>query len=140
MIVMQNKKYILMSIKPIYAEYIKSGQKTIELRRLAPHVQPGDILIIYESSPVQRITSYCEIDSITIANLDALWQVAERRACLTYNSFMTYFSNKEHGVGISLTNVRTLKSSIKLNELGERMRAPQSYRYISEEQFRQLLE
>ena len=137
---MQNKKYILMSIKPLYAEYIKSGQKTMELRRLAPHVQPGDILIIYESSPVQRITSYCDIDSITIANLDTLWQVAEKRACLTHNSFISYFANKKCGAGISLTNVHTLKSPIRLNELDEKMRAPQSYRYISEEQFRRLLD
>mgnify|MGYP001020181255 CR=1 FL=1 len=33
---MNEKKYVLMSIKPVYAELIKSGEKTVELRRVLP--------------------------------------------------------------------------------------------------------
>ena len=63
---MYDKKYVLMSIKPVYAKLIKSGQKTIELRRIAPKVKSGDILVIYESSPVKRVTAFCEIEAMVV--------------------------------------------------------------------------
>ena len=63
-VIMAEKRYLLMSIKPVYAKKIKRKEKSIELRCSSPKVSSGDILVIYESSPVQRVTAYCEIDSI----------------------------------------------------------------------------
>lgn len=135
---MQNKKYVLMSIKPVYAGLIKSGEKTIELRRIAPRVKSGDILVIYESSPVKKVTSYCEIDSIVVTEPDILWELAENTAGLTYDSFAKYFEGKLQAVGLKMGNVQMLTHPKSLSEISGNLQAPQSYRYLTEEQFREL--
>jgi len=135
---MQNKKYVLMSIKPVYAGLIKSGEKTIELRRVAPKVKSGDILVIYESSPIKKVTSYCEIDSIVIAEPNKLWEISENTAGLTYDSFEKYYKGKLQAVGLKLSKVQMLTQPKSLSEISGNLHAPQSYRYLTEEQFQEL--
>lgn len=137
---MYDKKYVLMSIKPVYAELIKSGQKKIELRRIAPKVKPGDILIIYESSPVKRITAYCEIDSIVVTEMNKLWEIAKDVAGLTYESFAKYFAGKPQASGIKLRKVQLLSTPRELSVISTDMQAPQSYRYLTQKQFQTLTE
>ena len=136
---MHDKKYVLMSIKPIYAEMIKSGKKTVELRRVAPKVRAGDILVIYESSPVKRVTSYCEIESVIIAEPDGLWEMVRNEAGLTYDSFTDYFNGKLQAVGIKLGKPQMLKDSKVLSVVSEKLQAPQSYRYLTQEQFQSIV-
>lgn len=137
---MLNKKYVLMSIKPVYAELIKSGKKTIELRRIAPKVNSGDILVIYESSPVKRITAYCEIDSVITAEQNQLWEMAQDSAGVTLDSFTNYFKGKVHAVGIKLGIPQILSTSKELIEVAADLRAPQSYRYLTQDQFKKITE
>jgi predicted transcriptional regulator len=47
---------IIMSIRPEHAFDIMSGRKTVELRRRFPeHVPTGSLILIYASSPEQRL-------------------------------------------------------------------------------------
>lgn len=137
---MAEKRYLLMSIKPVYAQKIKAKEKTIELRCSSPKVSSGDVLVIYESSPIQRITAYCEIDSIISMPPTELWEVVEEKAGIVRSAFEEYFAGKQEGVGICLKEVTTLSSPQPLSIISEDFYAPQSYRYISEEQFLRLLE
>lgn len=135
---MAEKRYLLMSIKPVYAQKIKAKEKTIELRCSSPKVSSGDILVIYESSPVQRITAYCEIESILSMPPANLWETVKEKAGITKNSFENYFSGKKEGVGICLKDVTTLSAPQPLSVISEDFCAPQSYRYISKEEFLRL--
>lgn len=137
---MHDKKYVLMSIKPVYAKLIKSGQKTIELRRIAPKVKAGDILVIYESSPVKRVTAFCEIETMIVTEPIKLWETARDSACLTHDSFAEYFEGKMQAVGIKLGKVQMLNIPKELRVISENLQAPQSYRYLTPEQFRILTE
>lgn len=137
---MRDKKYVLMSIKPVYAELIKSGQKTIELRRIAPKVNAGDILVIYESSPVKRVTSFCEIESMVVTEPSKLWEIAKNTVGLTYDSFLKYFDGKTQAVGIKLGRVERLRDPKELCVISRDLKAPQSYRYLTQEQFQTLTE
>lgn len=131
-------RYLLMSIKPVYAQKIKTKEKSIELRCSAPKVSSGDILVIYESSPVQRVTAYCEIDSIISMPPAILWEVVKERAGIDLGAFDNYFSGKKEGVGICLKDVNILSYPQPLSVISKDFCAPQSYRYISEEQFLRL--
>lgn len=135
---MNDRKYILMSIKPQYAELIKTGQKTVELRRIAPKVKPGDVLVIYESTPIQQITSFCEIDEVIIAEPNKLWKRASNAAGLSHDSFIRYFEGKSQAVGIKLRDVHLLDEPKALSVISMDLRAPQSYRYLSPEEFQAL--
>ena len=85
------KRYVLISIKPKFANMIKAGEKTIELRRVAPKVSPGDYLVIYESSPVQRITSYCVVLNLIHDTPDDLWNAVSSYACIGKSEYEKYF-------------------------------------------------
>lgn len=135
---MAEKRYLLMSIKPIYAQKIKAKEKSIELRCSSPKVSSGDILVIYESSPVQRVTAYCEIDSIISMPPAKLWEIVKEKAGIAWTAFENYYSGKKEGVGICIKDVNTLSSPQPLSVISEDFCAPQSYRYISEEQFLRL--
>lgn len=125
-----------MSIKPQFAQLIKSQKKTVELRRVAPKVEAGDVLVIYESSPVKRITACCEIEKIIVLEPEKLWEIVNSSSGLTRDDFFAYFNGKEKAVGIKIKNVRIAETQIALNIISERMKAPQSYRYLTEEQVR----
>lgn len=137
---MAEKRYLLISIKPVYAQKIKSKEKSIELRCSSPKVSSGDVLVIYESSPIQRVTAYCEIDSIISMPPAKLWEVVKEKAGIAWSAFESYFAQKKEGVGIYLKDVKTLSSPQPLSVISEDFFAPQSYRYISEEQFLRLVE
>ncbi len=136
---MDDRKFVLMSIKPRYAELIKSGEKTIELRRVAPKVNPGDVLVIYESTPVQKITSFCEIDEMIITEPEKLWERSCGTTGLSHDSFKRYFEGKSQAVGIKLKNVKVLENPKILSAISMDLRAPQSYRYLSQMEFQVLI-
>ena len=139
-VVMAEKRYLLLSIKPVYAQKIKAKEKSIELRCSSPKVSSGDVLVIYESYPIQRVTAYCEIDSIISMPPAKLWEVVKEKAGIAWSAFESYFAGKREGVGICLKDVKTLSSPQPLSVISENFCAPQSYRYISEEQFLRLVE
>jgi hypothetical protein len=41
-----SQRAVLISIKPMYADLIFAGTKTIELRRVCPKVGPGDLVLV----------------------------------------------------------------------------------------------
>ena len=135
---MNEKKYILISIKPLYAQLIKAGEKTVELRRVVPKVLPGDIIAIYESSPVQRVTAFCEIDEVLAMAPEKLWISLNGKACISKEAFDDYFTGKDIAFGITLKNLSILEQPKRLDEISDNLIAPQSYRYISVDNFNTL--
>ena len=133
-----SKKYVLMSIKPQYAQSIKSGKKTVELRRVAPKVTAGDIIIIYESMPVQQITAFCEVESLLSMKPSDLWEAVYLKACITKEEFNQYFQGKQYANGIELKSVFLLDAPKTMRELSWDLHPPQSYCYISPAQFEAL--
>lgn len=137
---MNKTKYVLMSIKPCYARLIKTGEKTIELRRVAPKITSGDFIVIYESKPVQRITAICEVGTVFLMKIPELWNQVQNEVCITRNTFEEYFKGKEYGSGIRFKNASILETSKTLHELSPSLLPPQSYRYISDALFNALLQ
>lgn len=133
-------KYVLMSIKPCYARLIKTGEKTVELRRVAPQITTGDFIVIYESKPVQRITAICEVGTVLSMKIPELWNQVQNEVCITKNTFEEYFKGKEYGSGIRFKSVSILEISKTLHELSPSLLPPQSYRYISAVLFNSMLQ
>lgn len=131
-------KYVLMSIKPCYAQLIKTGEKTVELRRVAPKITSGDFIVIYESKPIQRITAICEVETVLTMKTPDLWEQVQNEVCITKSTFEKYFNGKKCGSGIRFKNVSIFKVSKMLHELSPNQLQPQSYCYISALQFNSL--
>ena len=60
------KNFLLISIKPEYAQKILDGEKTVELRKTRTRLKPGDIVLVYVSSPQQVIAGFFEVENIEI--------------------------------------------------------------------------
>lgn len=130
-------KYVLMAIRPQFARLIREGKKTVELRRVAPKVNSGDVLVIYESAPICCVTAYAKIEKVACLEPMELWKSIGQFSLLEQREFEHYFSGKKLGNGIILRNVVELDVPRKLSVLAGRI-APQNYTYLSESEFRQL--
>jgi len=63
---------VLLSIKPEYAEKILSGEKKYEYRRAIFKDQSVNKIIIYASSPIQKVIGEFDIECIITQNLNEL--------------------------------------------------------------------
>lgn len=131
------KKIVLMAIKPKYASLIKSGEKTVELRRVAPKIKKGDIIAIYESAPVSKITSVCDVKKLYAMNPEELWKKVKQKAMISKKEFKKYFKDKDIAYGIKITDVKVLEETKTLEEIGKKY-APQSFYYLTEKELEKI--
>lgn len=124
-----------MSIKPNYAKEIYLRNKTVELRRVCPKFAPNDIVLIYESSPVQRITGFFVVDEIQSLPLHELWYIAKAKAKINKEAFTSYFKGIDKGTAIYIKDVNSFDIPLPIANISPSIKAPQSYRYISEAEF-----
>lgn len=124
---------LFLSLRPVYAELIVLGTKTIELRRIRPRALPGTLVIIYASSPIKQIIGTCIVDEIGVASPEEIWRLHGPRIGLDWHAVATYFHGKAEGVAISVTNPVRLANPIPLLTVREHLgnsAPPQSFRYI----------
>lgn len=77
-----SKEYILMSIKPHYADLIYTERKRFEYRKKAPKLVDLPILL-YETAPVQKVTGIIADWSILQASPEAVWTYSKTHSGLT---------------------------------------------------------
>ena len=124
---------IIMSVRPEHAFDIMSGRKTVELRRRFPDTVPtGSLMLVYASSPEQRLIGAVVIEGVKRMTPAGLWRSFRRTACVERALFEDYFSGVREGFGVLLGACVRFDEPIPMSELKERFRfsPPQSYRYI----------
>ena len=125
---------VLFSIRPVHAEKILTGDKTVELRRrFANAVTPGTLALIYSTSPTSALTGSAKIKAVECTDLRTLWKTHRKAACLDKSDFEAYFAGLERGYAIILDSARPLERPVGLTELRKRFgfEPPQSYQYAS---------
>lgn len=138
--IMDNVTGILMSIKPKFAQAIIRGEKTIELRKYIPRISPEDIIVFYESSPIQRVTFYCKVLEVISMSPQELW---DRYSCLlglTKEEYDVYFCNRPTAYGIRLREAHIFSSQMKISDISQELSAPQSFRYMSSEELEKVFQ
>jgi predicted transcriptional regulator len=115
---------VLMSIRPEYAEAILSGSKTVELRRRRPSFPSGTRVIVYSSSPDQRLLGTFEAGAVRVAPPEELWVLVGERAGVARLAFDAYFAGCELGYAIEVCAPRRLEPEPL------RFRPPQSYLFL----------
>lgn len=130
---MPDARALLVSVKPVYADLLLSGAKTVELRRVRPNVESGCLVLLYASSPQMEMVATAHVATIDSEDVDSIWSrygVATGLDRLTYDR---YFAGSPLAVAISLVDVQALTHRIPLAELRRRLsgfRPPQSFRYL----------
>jgi predicted transcriptional regulator/DNA-binding XRE family transcriptional regulator len=130
------RRDLVLSIKPEYSTKIVSGKKTIELRRrFASNIQPGTIVLIYESSPTRALIGLASIAEVLHGPTSTIWKQFGDDACVRRCDFDSYFAGTKTGFAIKLRGARPLKRVLELQELRERFQfePPQSFLYAPPE-------
>ena len=120
---------VLLSIKPEYAEKILLGHKKYEFRRAIFKFPEVTKVVIYASSPIQKIIGEFEIDHVLTLKLGELWKRTKLDSGIDKEFYDSYFAGKEIGHAIKVRKVKRYTSYLDLEDLNVRQ-APQSFIYL----------
>ena len=137
----KDRSVLLLSLKPRFAASILDGTKTVELRRVAPKVQPGHMVLIYASSPVRQLAGKCRVVRLDVAPKSVIWERYRNQCGVTEAEYEAYFEGAQNAVAIVVDSPCTLQEPPSLATLRNRVagfRPPQSFRYLSTSMLEQL--
>lgn len=126
----------LFSIKPNYAQAILEGTKKFEFR-LKRCKKTINRIVIYETSPVCKITGEVFVTRVIEDTPQDLWNITRHNAGIKINDFIKYYSKKYTGIAYCLERPQKFVPSISLNQINISF-APQSFVYLSENQYQLL--
>jgi predicted transcriptional regulator len=127
-------KVLLLSIRPVHSEKIFSREKRVELRRLRPAVQKGDLVLVYTSSPSCELTGAFIVDKVDSAAPAILWEKVRASCGLTRMQYNAYYRGSKVAFGIRIERAWRLEVPLKLACLrrhSAQFHPPQSYRYFA---------
>ena len=120
---------VLLSIKPEYAEKIFNGTKKFEFRRSIFKNPDIKTVVVYASSPIQKVIGEFEIENIIFDELNNLWQHTQEFSGINKEFFFEYFSNRQEGYAISIKKTRKYNTPLTLKE-NYNILPPQSFAYL----------
>jgi len=124
---------LLLSIRPQHAEKILDGSKTVELRRVCPQVNEGDLVLVYASSPVKALTGAFRVGQVVGQPPRDLWRKTGAQTGITWGEFEQYFSGVDMAFGIVIADAWRLPRPLPLPHIRERcpgFHPPRNYRYL----------
>jgi predicted transcriptional regulator len=103
----------------------------VELRRKR---LPSNVshVVVYATSPLQRIVGWFEVDSVEHDRPSRLWERHGPATGVSAREFKTYFHGAQEGTAISVGRTVSLRKPLALSTLW-RSSPPQSFGYLDTE-------
>ncbi|MBC3846478.1 hypothetical protein H8K90_08810 [Winogradskyella echinorum] len=120
---------VVLSIKPEFAFKIFDGSKKFEFRKAIFKNNNVKSIIVYASSPVQKVIGEFEIGKIFNNDLETLWNLTKEHSGITEDFFYEYFSEREKGFAIQVKNKIKYKEP-KCLKADYNLHPPQSFAYV----------
>lgn len=121
---------VLLSIKPEFAIQIFNGTKKYEFRKIIFKNKDISNVIVYASSPIQKVIGEFEIESIISDDVDSLWNKTKKYSGISKYFFDSYFEDKEIAHAIKIKSVKIYKEPLSLQKDFNINYPPQSFIYI----------
>lgn len=121
---------VVLSIKPEFANKIFNGTKLYEFRRSIFKNPDVKTVLVYASSPVQKVIGEFEIDQILNYDLETLWHLTKDFSGISSDYFYQYFGDKERGFAIKIKKTRLYKLPKCLKQ-DYNLLPPQSFLYLA---------
>ncbi len=125
---------IVMSIKPDYFDKIKSGEKTVEIRKYFNANLKGCKVVLYSSKPSQEIHGYVTIDAIEKNPPTLIWDKYKEKIACSEKEYFQYTKDTKEIYSIFFKNFNRYTAPIPLTQLnhliGSELKPPQSYYWI----------
>lgn len=119
---------VVLSIKPEFAFKIFDGTKKFEFRKSIFKNENIKSVIVYASSPVQRVIGEFEIDEVLNYDLPTLWDLTQEFSGISEEFYYEYFANKEQGFAIKIKNTKKYNNP-KCLKTDFNLSPPQSFAY-----------
>lgn len=120
---------VLLSIKPEFAEKIFDGTKKFEFRKSIFKNTDVQKVVVYASSPVQRVIGEFTIDTILNDDIDTIWEQTARYAGISRDFYLSYFAHKEKAYAIKIRKTKRYAKARRLSDYNLQV-APQSFAYL----------
>lgn len=123
---------LLLSIRPSFVEAIFAGTKIVELRRVKPRLEAGDLVVIYASGMTKGIVGAFEVAGVTAATPKHIWRKHNGGSGLKRDEFDRYFAGVTTGYAIRIGKLWKHPVPVLLETLRKRragFRPPQGYHY-----------
>ncbi len=124
----------LLSIHPEFSEAILDGRKRVEFRR-SMFRRPVTHIVMYSTEPVGRLTGVLEVDTIDQGSPLQLWRKYHTVSGLTRARFFDYYEGARGAVAIRIARAWPLHTPMELRQLGGRISPPQSFSYLSRQEY-----
>jgi len=121
---------ILLAIKPEFASKIFDGSKKYEFRKSIFKNEQVKIVVIYVSSPIQKVMGEFQIEKVLEAEPERLWTKTKKHSGITKDQFNTYFSAKEKGYALKIKTLKKYKKPKCLKKDFNITSPPQSFIYL----------
>lgn len=119
----------LLSIKPEFADMIFAGTKRYEFRRAIFKRNDLEGVLVYASSPVQRVIGEFKIEEIIADDIETVWRKTWRHAGISHVFFQSYFANCDTAYAIKVVSPRLFARRRRLSAYNLTA-APQSFVYV----------
>ena len=126
---MQTK--VLLSIKPVHADKIFSGAKRFEFRRVLFRSPAVETVVVYASSPIQRVIGEFSVRGILALSKKELWKRTSKQSGINKELFDEYFGDRQTAYAIEISSPVRYKKPMKLGQVCESGRPPQSFMYLA---------
>ena len=120
---------VLLSIKPQFALKIFDGTKKFEFRKSVFKNSNINTVIVYASSPMQKVIGEFTIDEIMEEEPEALWEMTKKHSGITKDFFDEYFFNRDRAFAIKVKDTTRYKEPKELRDFDLNF-APQSFVYL----------
>lgn len=130
---------VLLSIRPEHVANILTGAKIFEFRRRLFSRTDVRTALIYCTSPVQRIVGEFDIAARLEDTPSKLWRQTQRGSGISKGFFDQYFAGRDKAYALQIGNVRKFRETINPLDIFDRFYPPQSYCYLSLDEFRRKL-
>jgi len=120
---------VLLSIKPEFAELIFDGSKKYEFRKAIFKNPDVRTVVVYASSPVQRVIGEFQIETILRDAPKSLWKETRDHSGISEEFFFDYFSGHKVAFAIKVKKTRRYKKPRCLISCYN-VTPPQSFCYI----------
>ena len=111
------RRRIVLSMKPPFAQAILSGRKHIEFRRVRPSLGFGTVAFLYSTSPDKALVGEVVLGQITSASIDELWARFGPCGAVTRMEFDQYFEGSAVGCAIAIESACRWDNPISLDDL-----------------------
>jgi predicted transcriptional regulator len=117
----------IMSIRPCFARSIYAGDKHYEFRRARVRLRSGDMVVLYETAPIGRLTGRFTVGVVVVdapTSLPGLESDAEQQTAAAL-----YLAGARIGTAIEIIDPKQWATSCYLSDFGL-THAPRSYRFL----------